>query len=559
MQAHDGVPVFPVQFARVRDEFPKVLDNQAIFEDRAIVRWVPFGYGPILQPGTIWEHQVLRSRWPFNGIVADAEVHPQIPILGAYGKWPIDGFERFVLPKGQVTIDGRASLSRLALFDAKVGNERILLLVPCMEIFRFYYGHSTQLAFRILRGDLVSAPHWMYDADASWVDNEGRARLELAPSLDITNAYTLGRFVLDPVGLRRARAIVTRAMIAEGRSIPIDVLPPFNGPWRVHVRGRWLSYGRTRGYLVYAITRCEATPPFVSLSVHGGFARDGSSGRKPTQDDAPTSTAERRRSVSPKGEVIIEPGDPGLRALNQALPTLDKDDRFPKVPIIHVVRRRRPGKGERSSGSTIVSVPSSTPDVAISDTPADTGPNAGFFTSRRRAQDLREGRDMLALYQEALDQLPGVAASSGFLCTIAREVIELSRAFSGPPPVWVYVDRPSKQSRSVLLATVKFALAQALVIEIQRRPGAVEEIRTLIVADVGFADIDEDRLMRILVRCVMREGHVRNLDGVKLLENIRLSGANHWERDTPQTYAARILGKIVDLIDDIDATALDKS
>jgi hypothetical protein len=136
MQAHER-PVFPVQFACVRRGISKLADDPGISEERPVVRWLPFGYAPILQTGTIWEHQVFRSRWPFNGVIVDTEVHPQVPILGAYGKWMIDGFERFVLPKGQVTIDARASLSQLALFDAKVGDERVLLLVPCMEIFRF--------------------------------------------------------------------------------------------------------------------------------------------------------------------------------------------------------------------------------------------------------------------------------------------------------------------------------------------------------------------------------------------------------------------------------------
>ena len=125
----------------------------------------------------------------------------------------------------------------------------------------------SRLAFRILRGAMASAPHWIYDAAGSWVDPNGLARIELPPNMDIMDAYTVARFVLDPVGLKRATAIITPTADRQRGTLPIDVLPPFNGHWRVRATGKWLSDGQSRAFLVFALVRCEATVPFKELSV----------------------------------------------------------------------------------------------------------------------------------------------------------------------------------------------------------------------------------------------------------------------------------------------------
>lgn len=95
-------------------------------------------------------------------------------------------------------------------------------------------------------------------------------------------------------------------------------------------------------------------------------------------------------------------------------------------------------------------------------------------------------------------------------------------------------------------------------LEIQRRPGVSEQHRTLLVADAAFEDLGEVRLNKLLTRVAFRDGHVRDLDGVTALQNVRLSGANHSETGTAEQCASRILGKIIGLIEEIDALALDR-
>lgn len=43
---------------------------------------------------------------------------------------------------------------------------------------------------------------------------------------------------------------------------------------------------------------------------------------------------DRRLTVAPIGTSTIEAGDPSLGALPKQLPTLDRDERYPNVPII---------------------------------------------------------------------------------------------------------------------------------------------------------------------------------------------------------------------------------
>jgi hypothetical protein len=260
-------------------------------------------------------------------------------------------------------------MSKVCRFQATINGARLVLLLPCVEIVRFYYGHSTKLAYGILRGDFPTAPHILYNADGSFVAHDGSARLEVAPSMDRADAYTIGRFVLNPVGLRRGKVIMQRTMqVMPSRAI--DVLPPFDGPWRLRVRGKWLSYGRSKAFLVFAIVRCEVSPPFKDLTVHGGVASEASTKTVRTRNEGATEPIERRRAITPATDPSVEAGDPDRRALPQRLPLLDMDARYPQMKLRYVSRRRKRGAGK--DRRLLTSLP-----VDINDTPP-------FLTGRQK-------------------------------------------------------------------------------------------------------------------------------------------------------------------------------
>ena len=555
MQVLEKAQVFPVQFSRVRDEIGKIADDEGIFESRKIVATVGFGYAPVLQPGTIWENGGFRARWPFNQITVDVTVDQQTTIVGPYAQYRVRDGERYFVPAGQFKVDGRVAGSRMALFRATLAGERIILIVPCMEIFRFYYGHSSRLAFRILRGAMASARHWVYDAEASWVDASGLARIELAPTMDVMDGYTVARFVLDPVGLKRATAVVTRAALARRGTLPIDVLPPFNGLWRLRARGKWLSYGQSRAFLVFALVRCEAAVPFRELSVFGGTTYGN--WRSRTERKEPSESAkERRRAVAPAASIVALSTDPDVKALRVRLPTLDTDKRFPEVRLHYTFRRRRSRAGSQET-EKIKTVPKVVRRVGISDEVAFEGPDSGTFGQAPDVSpELRERRDLLDLFQQMLDALPDLARGDNLDCTVARRLLDFSQVYPGRPPAWTTLGKGSDAFRTLHLATVRLNGLHALVIDVQRRPGTTEQIRTLIVCTTSFNELQNDRLMTLLARIPAHGGHLRDLEGVRSLSDVRLSGTNHLESDTPEQFGIRVLGKIVDLMNDIDAGAL---
>jgi hypothetical protein len=552
MQRMEDGPVFPVQFSRLRHGLSVVTEDESIFEPRRIVLRTGFGYAPVLQAGTIWEDRVFKRRWPFKETVFETVVSTSVPVVHAYGKVGIDGNERFIIPSGQFFIDARVAGSKVCCFQAITDGKPVLLLIPCMEIFRFYYGHSTKLAYRILRGDFLTAPYSVYIADGSFVASDGTGRLELAPTMDGGDAYTVARFVLDPTGLARARVIVERAMLDAAGSTPIDVLPPFDGLWRLKVRGKWLSYGREHAFLVFAIVRCAAAVSFNHLEVFGGRAADVTSRPAATIREERRAPIERRKGVPPSADLTLEKGEPSARSLPQRLPTLDSDDRYPQMGVRYAIRRRKKNLSRgRKANITAVEDDSS---AAVADLLSETGPSEGSFGAKRttRKSEIVEGRNMLDLYERALNALPKIAREISISCIIERRTVDLVEAFSGIAPPIAFIDRKSEISRVVLLAEVQLGEARAAVMEIQRRPGVREESRTIIVIEEAFNEVGEEKINKLLVLWASRGGHLRDIRGLPALRNLRLSGVNHRQSDTAETYATRMLDGLVRLILDIE-------
>ncbi len=444
----------------------------------------------------------------------------------------------------------------MAIFQGTVGGERITLIVPCTEIFRFYYRHSTRLASRILRGTLASAPHWIYDASSSWVDTDGSARIELSVTKDVIDAYTAAHFLLDPIDFKRATTIVTKAALAQRGTLPLDVLPPFNGRWRLRARGKWLAYGYSRPFLVFALVRCNAAVPFKELSVYGGttYGNWHAPGERQEHSSEPTPC---RRVIAPAGVTVVLPGDPDVRGRRVRLPTLDTDRRYPEVLIHQVTQRRKRRKTASGTHGKFTDVPTAAKRVAVSDTRMAEGSDSGTFAlTGGHVREPREGRDHPDLLQRTLDILPMIAFACGFDCRLRQRVIDFSEVYEGPPPAWASLGKGTNAFRSLHLASVQPNGLYALVVDVQRKPGTSEQIRTLIACSTSFEELGDHRVTVLLRRIPIYQGHLHDLDGVRQPQDVRLSGTNHLDSDTSERFRAHILSKLVGLIDEIDVSAL---
>lgn len=166
-----------------------------------------------------------------------------------------------------------------------------LLVVPCMELIRFYFGDSGLLLKRLFSGATAMDNLYL----SAWrSDVSGAAHLTLAPGLPFPAARTIARIAFDRRAARAAAWIAKSGVAAAAHSerhYPRTTFP-FKGETNFTVEGRWLGGGERRVFLAERILQCSHPFPFEWLFARetAGLAdegRPGSSGRsKSSRRDA---------------------------------------------------------------------------------------------------------------------------------------------------------------------------------------------------------------------------------------------------------------------------------
>jgi hypothetical protein len=138
------------------------------------------------------------------------------------------------------------------------------LIVPSVEIARFYYLTSTQLTREILTGGLDHTPNRVYDPEKGSGPNEaGACHVHLRRSIRDTDAPIVARIAFDEAADRAARNIhawIIRNFDTCGRYV-VDAVPPFDDTTTWHVHGKWIKPARVWHFLVYWIESCSAPFP----------------------------------------------------------------------------------------------------------------------------------------------------------------------------------------------------------------------------------------------------------------------------------------------------------
>lgn len=248
-------------------------------------------------------------------------------------------------------------------------DDRFGIIIPCVEIMRFFYCYSSNIA-RIMTSDKVLRPEkYLYDVKKSSFDEEAKL-VKLKPRIHTTPASAIflanfftGQFLID-----RAQLISKQAAIVspEERMRPFVAFPPFDG----HCQMRVSCYtDHSRGSLRIVVTK------ILSVDVKSNFKRllieKRSNDKKETPGNGPpsgfTRVLVRKRSSAP---ITINPGAVNVNLGIEESINDELSARFPdllRVMRVHN-KKNRPrspsgkgkGKAKRpkpdcSDGSTISS------------------------------------------------------------------------------------------------------------------------------------------------------------------------------------------------------------
>lgn len=278
--------------------------------------WVSVGTTMLLRIGDVWREQSLESR------AADEELHCEnLEIsqdtceLVKAGSSFEDG--SFMLPLHEHAGHRENTHSycvRVTLPDGK------LLVVPCMELIRFYFGSSSELLNRLFHPQLDRGH--LYTGTPA-IDRHNRMTLQLADRIPRASAEDVARIAGSRLEWRAAKMIgasCVRAAQARQEVYP-QTLFPFEGTTTLRAAGKWLSRGNDpKGtFLVYQLLSCSHPFPFKSLRFHvTGGKKAHTTGMVP--DTPPQEAPPTARKAKEPAQVSLEEHDPSSQLAPATMP-----------------------------------------------------------------------------------------------------------------------------------------------------------------------------------------------------------------------------------------------
>ncbi|WP_298209031.1 hypothetical protein [Acidovorax sp.] len=226
-------------------------------------RWVSVGTTLLLRIGDLWQNQTLVARPSYEqAVFEDVTINWELTSLVKAGLSSDAG--SFLLPLAHHPWHLNNTHSycvRVALPDDRV------LVVPCMELVRFYFGSSSELISRLFAPPLSrSKLH-----HRSFLTPKGYMSLELAERIPRASAEDVARIAGCDAAWRAAALVSSSCLKSSvaGRDIYPQAIFPFEGTTTLQASGLWLPHGDVENgtFLAYQLHSCYHPFPFRTLRV----------------------------------------------------------------------------------------------------------------------------------------------------------------------------------------------------------------------------------------------------------------------------------------------------
>ncbi len=293
-----------------------LLAPDSTFTARQRKVWISIGTMPLLRVGDIWRYGQLVATPDYElEQFLDLEINSQTAVLVKAGLNLEE--QGFLLPRTEHPWHMECTQSYCLMIELPQ-NRR--LIIPCMELIRFYFGSSSNLLSKLFlpplsRDELYSKPHFE--------KSSGRLSLQLAASISGLSAADIGRMHMDPHAWRAAVHVGTSLLkgSVSGQGAYPQAYFPFEGLTDLIVSGKWLSFqdDPRATFVAYSLRSCSHPFPFRSLryDVKGHsplFARKN--GGKQNEQGT---RIERKSAGDSQDQQLIET-DPSSRLAKQSRP-----------------------------------------------------------------------------------------------------------------------------------------------------------------------------------------------------------------------------------------------
>lgn len=250
---------------------PETTDHQHARET-----WIPIAALPMVAIGDLWQHGQPIASPDYQ--VETFKKLGIIPETTSFLKAGLAIEEHFLLPLRHHPWHRLHTQSYCVAVS--LGEQR-RLLVPCVEIIRFYFGSSSNFLQRLFTAPLTPERLWI---SKRFNPANRHLHLELANRLSGLSAKDIGRIAESKFAWRAAAGIYASCQKASAQGLPVYPYTgfPFEGVTNLVASGIWLPFGdqEKATFLVYRLRSCSHPFPFQSLSYKASDwkARQASSG-----------------------------------------------------------------------------------------------------------------------------------------------------------------------------------------------------------------------------------------------------------------------------------------
>ena len=241
--------------------------------------WISVGTLPLLRIGDIWRAGRLEASPEYQlESFSDLQIDQTTTHLVKAGL-NLDN-QGFLLPTAEHPWHMQCTHSYCVMVDLP-GNLR--LIIPCIELIRFYFGSSSGLITKLFLPPLERKALY---SNPQFDKSTGRLVLELADRISGSSAADIGRLHMDPIAWRAAAHIGTSALQASltRQGVYPQAFFPFEGKTTLIAAGKWLSFGEQSQstFIAYNLRSCSRPFPFRSLRYESkGNRSDQTQGGQP--------------------------------------------------------------------------------------------------------------------------------------------------------------------------------------------------------------------------------------------------------------------------------------
>lgn len=223
--------------------------------------WVSVGALSLLRVGDIWRNGTLEVQPDYEQeTFTDVQVNSSTTQLLKAG---LKQGDSYLLPLSEHPWHRNCTQSYCVVVTL---SEERRIIVPCMELIRFYFGSSSELISRLFLPELTRE---LLYTKASFHSSSGHLNLELAEGISGVSAADIGRISQSRDAWYAALRISASALKASVNKQLIypQTLFPFQGITTLMASGRWLSFANKprSTFIVYRLKSCSHPFPFQNL------------------------------------------------------------------------------------------------------------------------------------------------------------------------------------------------------------------------------------------------------------------------------------------------------